>query len=259
MKRIALAAAAALLGTGCISSNTTTYVPPPNTGAVDFGWSFVRYDATANPIATYGCLQAGIDTVVISFQVGGDVTMPCADASGDGALVTGVAPGTQTVFVTGYRGRHALYQSQNTTLTVATGQTTAVHGVQALGMADNLAVYANFVSRTGAVGYATCAAAGVASIDYVIADWANTTVASGRVDCSDPAGVSFAGNNALDRDQYVIRMRGFTTTTGQVEDFDSATTAVAPTCSGQAFNHYGANDAWDVSLYDVTQNTTFCP
>jgi hypothetical protein len=34
---------------------------------------------------------------------------------------------------------------------------------------------------------------------------------------------------------------------------------VAPTCNGQAFNHYGASDAWEVDLFDVTLNATFCP
>ncbi len=259
MKRSALALAAALLGTGCISSTTTTYVPPPDTGAVDFGWSFVRYDAAGSAIATYGCSQAGIDNVVVSFQVGGDVTVSCSDSGGDGALVTGVASGTQTVYVTGRRGTHALYQSQTMTITVATGQTTAAHGVQALGIPGDLAIYAHFLDQFGnSVGWSSCALANVATLDYVIADWANTVVAQGVVNCANPAGVSFLSPNNLDRDQYVIRMRGFASG-ASVESFDSATTAVAPTCSGQAFNHYGASDAWDVELFDVTANATLCP
>ncbi len=261
MKRFALAAAAALLGTGCISSTNTTYVPPPTTGSVDFAWSFIRYDAAGAPLATYTCALAGVDNVIVSFQLDGDVQVPCADNAGDGALVAGIRPGTQSVYVTGRRGSHALFQSQPLTVTVAVGQTTQAGSVNALGIADNLAVYANFLSRTGTdVGWSTCALAGVSTLDYVIADWANTVVASGTVSCTDPAGISFLGGGALDRDQYVIRMRGFPAGSA-VETFDSATTVVAPTCDGQAFDHYGqlATDAWDVSLFDVHLNSTVCP
>ncbi len=267
MKRSALALAAALLGTGCISSNTTTYVPPPETGAVDLGWSFIRYNAAGSPIATYGCTEAVpglgtvtvVDSVVVSFQRDGDVTVSCADNAGDGAMITGISAGTQSVTITGRRGGHALFQSQPLTITVAVNQTTAAGTVHVLGIPGDLAIYAHFLDQFGnSAGWTTCQLANVATLDYVIADGVNTTVESGTINCADPAGVSFLNPNGLDRDQYVIRMRGFASG-ASVESFDSATTAVAPTCSGQAFNHYGASDAWDVDLFDVTHNLTVCP
>ncbi len=256
MKRIAIALGAALLGTACGSSH------PPPTGAVDMAWAFIRYDATGAPIATYTCAQAGIDNVIVSFQFDGDVQVPCSDAAGDGALIGGIGTGTQNVYVTGRRGGHALYQSQTFTITVAQNQNTSGSVIQVLGIPDNLYVYANFLDQFGAnAGWTTCTAAfGPAggTLDYVIADWANTTVASGTVTCTDPAGVSFVGSDALDRDQYVIRMRGFPSGSS-VETFDSATTAVTPHCDGQAFNHYGPNDNWDVALFDVSHNALLCP
>lgn len=258
MKRIAFAAAAAaLLGTGCISHTTTTTVTPPSTGAVNFGWSFIRFVNDTNSTVAYTCQQAGIDNVVVSFPVGGDVQVPCADASGDGALINAVAAGTQTVVVTARRGGVALYSAQ-TTLTVGVGQTTSAP-VQVFGIPNDLAVYAHFRGQTGAGGWPTCSAAGVASLDFVLVDWANTVVASGSVACTDPAGVSFVANvgtGNLDRDNYAIRMRGFPSGSG-VETFDSASTATNPACNGQAFNHFGS-DAWDVSLYDVTHNSLIC-
>jgi hypothetical protein len=254
MKRIAFAAAAAaLLGTGCISHTTTTNVTPPSTGAVNFGWSFIRWIADTNTTVPYTCQQAGIDNVIVSFSVGGDVQVPCADASGDGALINGVAAGTQTVVVTGLRGCAALYSAQ-TTVTVGVGQTTSAP-VQVSGIPNDLAVYAHFRGQSGAnTGWATCFDAGVTSLDYTIVDWANTVVASGTVSCTDPAGVSFLGNGGLDRDNYAIRMRGFNPSF-TAPTFDSASPASSPACNGQAFNHFG-NDAWDVVLYDVTSGTS---
>ncbi len=258
MKRIAFAAAtAALLGTGCISSSSP---PPPPSGAVDIGWSFIRYKADFSTV-TYGCDVAGIDNVVVSFQVDGPVQVACKDAAGDGAFIGGLTPGTQTFTVTGRRGGIALYSSAVGTVTVAEGQTTQVGNVQVHGIADDLDVYANFRSRYGNdVGWSTCFLANVATLDYVLADYANTVIASGTVSCTDPAGISFTGPNALDRDNYVIRMRGFASG-ASTESFDSATVAVTPTCSGQAFDHYGqvVPDVWDVVLFDTTQNATVCP
>jgi hypothetical protein len=261
MKRIAFAAAAAaLLGTGCISSSPPP--PPPPSGAVDVGWSFIRYKADFSTV-TYGCDVAGVDSVLVTFQVDGPVQVACKDAAGDGAFIQGISPGTQTFTVTGRRGGVALFSSAPVTVTVAVGQTTSVPDVQAHGIQDDLAVYANFLGRYGGdQGWASCYLANVSTLDYVIADYANTVVASGTVSCTDPAGISFIGASALDRDNYVIRMRGFAPGQ-QVESFDSATTALAPTCDGQAFDHLGQSapnpDAWDVLLFDTTLNSTVCP
>ncbi len=260
MKRFAFAAAAALLGTGCISSSSPPPPPPPPSGAVDIGWSFIRYKADGTTV-TYGCDQAGIDNVIVSFQVDGDVHVACKDAAGDGTLIQGISPGTQAFTVTGRRGGVSLYSSSAVTISVADGQTTSAGSVQVHGIPGDLAVYANFRGRYGAdMGWSTCFGANVASLDYVIADWANTVVASGTVSCTDPAGILFANPNGLDRDNYVIRMRGFASGYS-TESFDSASTVVTPACSGQAFDHYGqaATDVWDVLLFDTTLNGTVCP
>lgn len=261
MKRFAfLAAAAALLGTGCGTSTPTPL--PPNT-AIDFSWRFDRYVYDTNSSISYGCAQAQVDNVVVSFDVGGDVVVPCADNAGDGARITGVEPGSRSVVVTGRRGSAELFQTQPFTVDVVLDQveTTPVIGVA--GIPDNLAVYANFVGRLGQdVGWRYCADPDVQTITYKIVDVADTVIAHGSVDCIDPTppGVSFTGQYALDRDNYAIRMRAWRTGTATAI-LDSAST-VAPanyTCNGQAFNHFGPNDAWDVLLYDVTQNSTVCP
>lgn len=252
MKRLALVLAAAVLGAGCVSSSS----PPPPAGNVDFSWSFVRTLATG-ATTTYGCNLAGIDNVVVAFP-GGTVQVNCADAAGDGALVAGITPGTQTVTVTGQRGSHALYSGQ-TTVTVYDGQNTPA-SVQAYGIQSDLDVNAYFLAYNGGPGWSTCANAGVSTLTYSLVDYASTVVASGSVSCTDPAGVSFVGAYGLDRDNYAIRMRGLS---GSSVTFDSATEYVSPTCSGQAFNHFGTDTggyAWNVDLYDITLNgTNLCP
>jgi hypothetical protein len=198
---------------------------------------------------------------VVHFQADGDVQVACKDAQGDGALITGLSPGTQSFTVHARRGADELYASAAVTVTVAEGQTTSAGNVQAHGIPDDLAIFANFRAWNGAdAGWSTCSLAHVATIDYVIQDYADTTIASGTVYCTDPAGISFTGANALDRDNYVIRMRGFASG-ASTETFDSASTAVVPACSGQAFDHYGrvATGDWEVFLFDTTGNTTVCP
>jgi hypothetical protein len=254
MKRLALVLAAAVLGTGCHSSSPA-YTPPPT--GVDFAWSFVRVKADGSTASPYGCTTAGVDNVIVSFP-GADVQVPCADSAGDGALIVDVSTGTYAVTITGRRGSAALYSGQ-TTVTVVAGQVTST-SPQVYGIPDDLDIYAHFLNQTGTGGWATCALANVATLGYAIVDWAGTVVASGTTPCTDPAGLSFTGASALDRDNYVIRLQGFEPS-ATTEAFDSATTAVSPTCSGQAFNHFSADTGaygWDVDLFDVTANGTIC-
>jgi hypothetical protein len=255
MRRIALAlASAALFGSGCVVSSSSN----PQGETVDFSWRFIRTLATGATATPYSCALAGIDTVQVDFP-SGSVSLPCHDPAGDGGAVTGLPAGTQTVTVTAFRSGHAIYQAQKNVNVVA-GQVTSAQ-VDLYGIPDDLDIYAIFRNRFDTGGYSTCANALVASLTYSLVDFAGTVVASGSVSCTDPAGVSFRNASALDRDNYAIRMLGYESG-ATVEAFDSATTAVTPTCSGQPFNHYGANvglNAIDVLLYDVSLNTTLCP
>jgi hypothetical protein len=250
-------AAVALLGSGCL----VTSVDNGPVGSLDLGWSFVRTRHDGTTVPPYSCAVAGVDNVVLSVA-GFDLAAPCADAQGDGGLFSSIPAGSQTIVVTGRRGGVALYRSQFN-VTVLADQTTS-RSLQVLGIPDELDVYALFRDAGGAnVGWSTCAQAGVATLGYRLVDWADTTVASGTVACTDPAGLSFAGAGAgsLDRDNYAIRLQGFPAASS-TETFDSATTAVSPTCSGQAFDHYGFDvgvAAKDVTLYDVSSNVTVCP
>ncbi len=253
MKRIAFAAAlAALLGTGC---GTASPPPPPPNTAIDFSWRFLRYVNDTGGTLAYTCAQAGVDNVVVSFDVGGDVVVACADNAGDGARITGIQPGTRTVVVTGRRGSAALFASSAFTVDVFVDQVETTPLLDVAGIADNLYVYAHFLGQLGQnMGWTTCANAGVTSFDYWIEDYAGTVVAHAtNVPCTNPAGVSFTGQDALDRDNYAIRFKGYA---GSSQTFDSATEALRPYCDGQAFNHFGADDTWPVAVYDVTHNGT---
>jgi len=250
MKRIAFAIAAALLGTGCIVTTSDEPV-----GTLDVAWWFVRtkHDTTT---LSYTCAMAGIDRVAVSSTRGWSDSAPCDAGPVDGALFTAFT-GSQTLTFTGYRGGAALYESVFN-VTVVEGATTILDA-DLWGIPDDLDIYARFVDSDGFdVGWSTCALAGVATLSWSLVDWAGTVVDSHSAACTNPAGVSYSGASALDRDQYAIRVQGFPSGS-IVETFDSATTRVAPACDGQAFNHYGPGvGTWDVWLYDVSTNLTLC-
>jgi hypothetical protein len=249
MKRLALVLAAAALGTGCGSSSPP---PPAPAGTLDLSWSFIR---TKNDLAgtqvTYGCAQAGIDTVVVS-TVDGSVALSCADQLGDGGAV-GLAPGTYNVVVTAYRGGTALYTATFNGIVIALNQTTSI-------LAPLDARFAPFqidvdFQTLGGTHFATCASAGVDTYSFNLVDFAGTSVyASGNIACTNPPGILFDSGNPVDLDAYTIRVVG----SGPSFDFDSA---VYPSCSSPVFHHYG-NDvdafAWNLPVYDVTGGP-FCP
>ena len=266
MKRLALAVSTMLLGSGCIVSSNNP-APAVPTGAVDASWIFVRTKANTSTVS-YSCGLAGIDTVGLDFSSGWSTQVACSNGGFDGATIGGVPAGAaQTVTVTGYRSGHALYASQFTGVDVPVGGATPL-SASVYGLYDDLNVNALFRSYSGAYvsSWTTCAGSGVAKLTYSIQDYAGTYVAVGTVNCTDPyaPGVSFTGNAGLDRDTYTIRMQGFPSGSS-VETFDSATTYFGSTsanyCSGQPFNHYGPNigtGAWNVTLYDITGNSTLC-
>jgi hypothetical protein len=257
MKRLALALATAALGTGCVVVDNT----PP--GSVNFSWGFVRTRADRTTL-TYGCAQAGIDSVDVTFAGLGPQTVPCADLAGDGAQFDGLHPGTGNVRITAYRGSVALYDS-NVTVTVSSGQVAATP-VLVYAKYDDLDVVGLLVGQFGAPSsWATCADAGMTNVGYELRDSANQIIASGSIPCSASApGALFRGSNALDLDTYTIRIDAAVSSVAPAT-FDSKTEAVTPVCSGQAFNHFGADtepNGWHPVLYDVHLNGGtygFCP
>ncbi len=265
MKRIAFVAAAALLGTACGSSSP----PPPPTGSLDLGWTFQRYRLTDQSWLTYSCAIAGVNNVVVSSSTGQSFGVPCSDSVGDGATIHGVWTGAQNIVVTGRRDGDALFVSDPVPVTIAQGQLTQVQTpVPAAGIPGNIYVYANFLDQFGAAvpNWVSCGNVQITSLTYEIRDYAESVIASGSVSCADPAGVSFVGTDALDLDNYAIRMKAYRTTnqvTTQI--FDSATMALTPTCTRPSFDHLASGDSWDVPLYDITLNGTpptnygFCP
>lgn len=271
---------ALLLGTGCTYGS---YGPPA--GDVTFYWSFdrnkldgtiVAYDTNPNPGGTGSgpCAQSGVTTISIAYPDGTLVdptsgNIPCVYYDPgypqyppvQGATIPALPVGSYTFVLTGYQGNVPVFQGQ-VAATVVEG-TEVRYSVALAGIQDDLDVYALFFNRDGtSQAWTTCAAAGVDSLSFNLVDGANTSVGSGSVSCMDPAGVSFrvAQGKGVDRDTYSIRLQGLRTgVTAPV--FDSATTALVPTCSAQTFNHFGSdtgNAAWDVKLYDVTANGTLC-
>lgn len=255
MNRLVLAvavAAATVLGTGCGSSSH----PVAATGDLDLAWRFIRVRPDGSTVA-YGCASGdGVDGVVVS-MAGSSQAVPCADNAGDGGLFVGVPAGSQAVTVTGRRGGVDIYTSQFT-INVAAGATTQAN-LDVYGIPGDIDILAELVTPNGSGSYTSCTAAGVTGYTYRIVDSAGTVMATGSAGCSSGLpGIAFHGNQALDRDTYTIRMQA--PATGPVI-FDTATTAVAPTCSGQPFGHTGVDtgtNAWAPLMYDTSANGTVC-
>jgi hypothetical protein len=254
MTRLVLALLVVGLGAGCGGSSDTPR------GSLDLAWSFIRTTHDASTFR-YGCDAAGLDAVVVTFGRGGSATLPCRSGGVEGGVVQRAPAGAQLVTLTGYRDGAALYQS-SFEIAIPEGGSVA-YELDVFGIPDELDIYATFRDFAGGfqVWSTSCALAGVTTLSWSLVDWAGTIVDSAEAACDDRfvPGVSYRGTSALDRDQYVIRMQAFGP--GDTLEFDSATTQVSPFCSGQPFNHYGpsiGNFAWDVLLFDVAQNTTFC-
>jgi len=274
MKRILLLAVTAL-ASGC---NIGSSEPP--SGDLTVYWDFqrakldgttVRYDTNPSPGGgSRACPQSGVDTISIAYSDGtlvdptaGDIPCIFGDAYNpgvQGATVPALPSGVHDIVLTGYHGSVATFEAA-LQVTVVEGREVQ-YAVTLPGIPDDLDVYARFMNRLGTAELAGCGAAGVDSLSFNLVDGAGTSVASGSTGCVDPARVSFrvAQGQGIDRDTYTIRMTGHQTgVTDPV--FDSATTALVPTCSAQTFDHYGSDvgtAAWDVLLYDVSANPTLC-
>jgi hypothetical protein len=111
MRRFALALAATVLGTGCISS-TTTDLPPTPSGTATFFWQFRDFTgATAGDYsaAHSGCSAAGVTDVRVTVFSGSvvafDLKLPCQDPTNGlpGAVTDPIAAGTWSYTLTAYR------------------------------------------------------------------------------------------------------------------------------------------------------------
>jgi hypothetical protein len=264
MKRLALALAAASLGTGCYS--------PLTPGSVDIGWSFVRTKLVAGaPVAvspSYSCGTRDIlnnflvSDVVVSFDGDGGQSVPCADAAGDGARFDGLTPGSHTVVVIARQsvgGNLVGTFTAQATVSVSSGQVTSLT-LPLSGVPGDLDVWGGLFSAGGAPPPFTCTS-NVPTGTFTIADSVGNVIAAGNATCAaspvaltSMLGVGFSGPIALDLDTYTIRFQAAST-------YDSASQVNA--CSGQAFPHATTNDtgnaSWFVKLYDVSNPANACP
>lgn len=123
MKRIAFVAAAALLGTGCISSTTT---PPPPGGDVALYWQFRDYDGNVSGAsgAGTGCGVAGVTEVGVDIWRGATLVVsenvPCAQVGTAGVAYT-LPVGTYSYALTGYRGPDAVFASSERSIEAMQG------------------------------------------------------------------------------------------------------------------------------------------
>jgi len=224
------------------------------------GGAAVGYDTNVSPGGGNGaCLQSGVDSVDISDAAGRPIVtgVPCVFQGVQGVLTSGFLAGTYTLQFDGFRGNNRLYSTRVDVTVVDRGANQ--FSVVLPGIPDELDIFADFFSQDGTTQFTTCANARVLELDYAIVDRAGTQVASGTVSCVDPAGVSFTGAQALDRDTYRIRLQGFESGVPTAV-LDSASTVFA--CATPSFSHYGQSTGaagWAVSLYDVAGNATRCP
>jgi hypothetical protein len=240
MKRIAFAAAAAaLVGTGCISSSSST-PPPPQVGSVNLYWSFVRtapaqalgridYDTTYRGTAIGPCAQSAVDSVTVDSAVG-QVEVDCVTAGQGGTFVQGLGidglpAGPQTFRFRGWRGSVLVYDSI-VTRDVHAGMVMDYYvAMQGVSAPLDLFAYLSYGVAPGTL-YASCAAAGSPNIGFEIKDVVfGTVVDSGLVGCSDPLPATvFVGD--LELDDFDVRMRGYEVPGGALV-FDSCDVPLA--------------------------------
>src|SRR5512134_3873347 len=152
MRRIALALAAAVLGSGCIITDTDDL----GYGDVILYWEFVRtriapgyptvlYDPVDQaPTGTGACIDSGVEVMRITFPDGSFVDWDCLYAGVQGVTVQQVPEGSHTIRVTGYRGGYALYEASQTVTAVSGGVRDATF--QLPGIPSNLAVNSVFTT-----------------------------------------------------------------------------------------------------------------
>jgi hypothetical protein len=245
MKR-ALAAVVVLLLGGCGSDPAT----------VDVYWDFVRhaqggsvrYSTTlVHPGVVAGaCEQAGVDEVAIADEAGQLLAqVPCIHEGYQAVRLLDAPRGKRSWTIVGYRGTFETGQVatylEAFEIDVRPGFNEILVGVQ--GLPDDLDLFAQFVDASGTQQIAaTCAEAGVATLDYALVDAVGTLVASGAIPCADPAGVRFlvSDGTGIDRDLYTVRLRAFPPGSS-LAAFDSAQPENATQCVLPQIDHLGSD------------------
>ncbi|HEX9050967.1 MAG TPA: hypothetical protein VF841_10580 [Anaeromyxobacter sp.] len=249
MKRFAFAAAAALLGTGCISSSTTTTIPPQEVGSVNLYWSFekyapaqtsgvIDYDTTFAGTANGPCAQSAVETVTVDSPVG-QQTVDCVHTNGvQGLGIDGIPAGTQPFRFRGNRSGTVVYDT-TVNLQVVPGtnaNTASSYYVVVKGAYAPFDAFA-YLSYAPNAFYQTCASASYPAVDYDVSDVLGNLVLTGSVACQDPAaGFPVISVPDLDLDNYTIRMTGWTGNPA-VRTFDSCTSS---TLKLLAFDHFAS-------------------
>jgi hypothetical protein len=222
--------------------------PAPLTSTVFLYWDFFRIvpsGLTGAGTYPYDCIQAGVDYVTISDDLGFFLgTFDCVQPSSappatvQGIGIADVPPGPRTFFVTGYRratsvGDVALFSGQASASVVAgvvTDVSVLVDGIPANVVIDLPAI-------------PTCT-----SVVYYLYDGAHTFTDSASAPCDGffvPALISLTGATlAPDRDNYFM----------WVDGYDGATLQ-SSTCF--AFDNWGPPQTLPVLAFPVS--ASFCP
>lgn len=223
MKRIALAAAAALVGTGCIvHDDDSTYVPPPPVqyGSVNLYWDFVRsapaqatrllvYDDSDT--GTYGvCDESAVEVVEVTSPLG-TVSSDCVAVNGvEGMGIDGIPAGVQAFRFRGWRGAVLVYETTRN-LEVFAGTTPATatpYFVDLEGVSASLDLSAYLAFGDPGTLYGSCAAAANPLLRWEVRDVFGQLVDAGSGPCNDPQ-PSYLGRLPLELDDFFLRMQGF--------------------------------------------------
>jgi hypothetical protein len=219
MKPLALALAAAFLGTGCFVGDDD------DVGTVNLYWDFVRSapaQTGAGGIIVYDdddgeveetdgpCSESGVDFVTVQ-SPRGDVEVDCVYGGVEGVAIDGIVEGVRPFRFIGWRGAVAVYD--RTVSLEVRGNVATDHFVDVNGVSRPLDMFAYLATGTppNETDYLTCGAAGSPNIDFEIREVVfDEVVERGFVGCSDPLPATvFVGD--LDLDNYNVRMRGLRT------------------------------------------------
>lgn len=221
MNRLAFAAAAALLGTGCVSSSSTP-PPPPRYGSVNVYWDFVRnapgsqggvivYDDTDTGSPDGACDDSSVEIVEVTSPVG-TTTVSCVYAGVEGVGIDGIPAGIQTFRFRGWRGDYLVYET-TVNLDVHADMTMDYTDIDLGGVSATLEMFGDLYNTGTAQYYANCGAATPVSsnyppnVEYFVNDVWGNPVEHAVVSCG-AALPSFVFSDQLDLDNYDVRMQG---------------------------------------------------